>query len=122
MDRSSGPHELSLRYPVYAVLSAEPGGDADGLVVIEVEGNDSLLLFLNREVAELYVEQAQAPCSEAPLTLRACRGDDELEHLLSQLPGSVTHIIWDATPRARALKVTAVAELRAVLRGEGEDR
>jgi hypothetical protein len=112
--------ELSLRYPVYAVLAAEPGGD-EGLVVVEVEGGDCLPLFRTREVAELYLEQVQAGGAEQRLTLHECRGDEELEHLLTQLPGSVAAVAWDAMPRSRAVMVTPVSELLAAVRGEGEE-
>jgi hypothetical protein len=121
MKRTDDSGELSLRYPVHVVLSGGPD-DEDGLVVVEVDGNDCLLLFRSRELAELYLEQAQAAGSEPPLTLRACHGDAELEHLLAQLPASVSHVVWDATREARVLKVTAVSDLLAVLRedaGEG---
>jgi hypothetical protein len=117
MDRSGESGEMSLRYPVFAVLSAEPGGE-QGLVVVEVDGQDSLLLFRNREVAELYLEAAEA--DNAPLTLHELPGDEELEHLLAQLPTSTTQVVWDATPRARALRVTPVADLLDVLRSGPE--
>jgi hypothetical protein len=110
--------EFSLRYPVYAVLSAEPDGE-EGLVVVEVEGKDCLLLYRTRELAELYLEAAQADSATA-LTLRECRGDEELEHVVAQLPASVAHVIWDVTPATRALRMTAVADLLAVLRDEPE--
>jgi hypothetical protein len=109
--------ELSLRYPVYAVLSAGPGGEG-GLVVVEVEGRDCLPLFRSREVAELYVEQVREGGSEGPLTLEECRGDAELEHLLTQLPGSVAAVVWDAMPRAQAVMVTPVRDLLAAVRGD----
>jgi hypothetical protein len=111
--------ELSLRYPVYAVLSAEADGEG-GLVVVEVDGGDCLPLFRSREVAELYLEQAQAPGAGAPLTLHECRGDEELEHLLTQLPDSVGAVVWDAMPRSRAVMVTPVRDLLAAVRGESE--
>jgi hypothetical protein len=111
--------ELSLRYPVYAVLSAE-ADDEEGLVVVEVDGGDCLPLFRSREVAELYLEQVQAPGAEAPLTLQECRGDEELEHLLTQLPDSVAAVVWDAMPRARAVMVTPVRDLLAAVRGDAE--
>ena len=109
--------ELTLRYPVYAVLSTDPN-DENGLVVMEVEGSDCLPLFRNREVAELYLEQVQEGSDEAPLTLEECRGDEELEHLLTQLPESVASVVWDATPRAQAVMVTSVRDLLAAVRGD----
>ena len=109
--------ELSLRYPVYAVLSAEPGGE-EGLVVVAVDGRDCLPLFRSREVAELYLEQVHEGGGEAPLTLEECRGDEELEHLLTQLPESVASVVWDAMPQSRAVMVTPVRELLAAVRGD----
>jgi hypothetical protein len=53
--------------------------------------------------------------------LRDCRGEAELAPLLEHLPASVAQIGWDATPQARALKVTAVGDLLAVVRGDSEE-
>jgi hypothetical protein len=116
MERLGESGEMSLRYPVYAVLAAEAGGD-ESLVVVELDGNDCLLLYRTRELAELYLEQADATDDGGPLTLRPCAGDTELEHLLAQLPPSVSQVLWDATPRARALRLTPVRDLLEVLRG-----
>jgi hypothetical protein len=120
MERMGPSGELSLRYPVYAVLSADPDGE-EGLVVVSLGGNDCLLLFRTRELAELYLEQARTAESESPLTLRECHGDAELEHLLTQFPPSVAHVVWDATPQAQALKITRVSDLLLVLRGDGHE-
>lgn len=115
MERIGDTGELSLRYPVYTILSGAPGGE-QGLVVVEVEGQDCVLLFRNREPAELYLEQAKSDGGEPPLVLEEYRSDEELEHLLTQLPSAVANVLWDATPQARALRLTAVADLLAAVR------
>jgi hypothetical protein len=107
--------ELSWRYPVYAVLSEEPN-DEKNLVVVDLQGKDCVPLFQNRELGELYLEQAQNAGSMTPLTLHACHNDAELEHLLVQLPASVEHVIWNATLQPQAIKVTSVDDLLGVIR------
>jgi hypothetical protein len=119
MDQASESGLLSLRYPVFAVLSAEPAGE-EYLTVVEVDGHDCLLLFRTRELGELYAEQPREAGAKLHLTLRPCHEDAELAHLLEQLPGSVSHVVWDATPRAQALRVTSVSDLLAVIRPDGE--
>jgi hypothetical protein len=113
--------ELSLRYPVYAVLSEEPN-DEKNLVVVELQGKDCVPLFQNRELGELYIEQAQKAGSETPLTLHACHNDAELEHLLVQLPASVGNVIWDTTLQPQAIKVTSVDDLIGILRNNSESQ
>ncbi len=109
--------ELSLRYPVYAVLSEEPN-DEKNLVVVELQGKDCLPLFQNRELGELYLEQAQTAGSVTSLTLHACHNDAELEHLLVQLPSSVGNVIWDTTLQPQVMKVTSVDDLLDILRSK----
>jgi hypothetical protein len=119
MERVGDTGELNLRYPIFAVVTAEPGGE-ENLVVIEADGEDCLPLFRTRELAELYLEQAEDADAPAPLALHACRGDAELAHLLEQLPGSVAHVVWDATAQAQVLRVTAVRALLGVVRDQGQ--
>jgi hypothetical protein len=119
MERVGDTGELSLRYPVFAVLAPEPDGE-EHLVVIEADGRDCLPLFRTRELAELYLEQAQEPGAAAPLTLHPCHNDTELAHLLQQLPDSVADVVWDATARAQVLRMTAVRALLAVVRGDSQ--
>jgi hypothetical protein len=107
--------ELTLRFPVFAVVT-ENEDDQDGLIVVEVEGQECIPLFLSREVAELYVEQAGAAGEPFPLRLREQEGDEALDHLLAQLPSSVGFVLWDATLRPQAVRMTAVEALRKVLR------
>ncbi len=119
MERVGDTGELNLRYPMYTVLSAEPDGD-ENLVVVEADGRDCLPLFRTQELAELYLEQAQGAEDQGRLTLYACRGDVELEQLLKQLPDSVAQVVWDPTAQARVLRMTDVRVLLALVRGEGE--
>jgi hypothetical protein len=113
--------ELSLRYPVYAVLSEEPN-DEKNLVVVELQGKDCVPLFQNRELGELYLEQAQNAGSDVPLTLHACHNDAELEHLLVQLPASVGNVVWDTTLQPQAIKVTPVDDLLGIIRGNPDSQ
>jgi hypothetical protein len=110
-----GTGELSLRYPVYAVLS-EDGDSNTNLIVVELEGQDCVPLFRNRELAELYLEQVHNAEGSCPLVLHECRDDTELEHLVQQLPASVAHIIWDATLKPQVIRVTSVNDLLDVIR------
>jgi len=109
--------ELSLRYPVFAVLSAEPNGETN-LIVVEVEGKDCLPLFRTGELAEHYQEQVQNTDPQSPLVVHECCDNEELEHLLLQLPASVADVIWDATLQPRVLRVTSVHDLLDVIRGD----
>ncbi len=118
MERVGDTGELSLRYPIFTVVTTEPGGE-ENLVVIEADGEDCLPLFRTRELAELYLEQAEDRDARAPLTLHACHGDAEMAHLLEQLPASVAHVVWDATAQSQVLRVTAVRALLAVVRDQG---
>jgi hypothetical protein len=113
--------ELSMRYPVFAVLSSEPNNETS-LVVVEVEGKDCLPLFRTRELGELYVEQVQDAESQSPLLLHECHDDGELEHLLVQLPPSVADVVWDATLQPQVLRVTSVQDLLEVIRGDSESQ
>ncbi len=106
--------ELTLRYPVFAVVTEQEDG-YDGLVVVDVGGQECVPLFRQREVAELYVSQAQDGDSERPFRLREVGEDDELDHMLAQLPPSVGHVVWDPTAGSQAVRLTAVADLRRVL-------
>ncbi|HJT76674.1 MAG TPA: hypothetical protein VJ739_05685 [Gemmataceae bacterium] len=117
MEHAGDTGELSLRYPVYTVLSPEGDGE-EHLVVVEADGQDCLPLFRTKELAELYLEQAQGGDAGAELVLHACGSDAELEHLLTQLPRSVAQVVWDPTARARVLRMTAVRVLLALVRGE----
>jgi hypothetical protein len=119
MDPGSESGELTLRYPVFAVLSDEPDG-GEGLVVVEIDGEESILLFRSREVGELYLQQVESTGEEPPLTLHECRGDEELKDLLTQLPSSVANVVWDATLEAQALKMTAIPDLLAALQADSE--
>lgn len=117
MEHVGDTGELSLRYPVYTVLSPEADGE-EHLVVVEADGQDCLPLFRTKELAELYLEQAQGRDTGGSLALHACQGDSELEHLLQQLPASVAQVVWDPTAKARVLRMTAVRVLLALVRGE----
>jgi hypothetical protein len=113
--------ELSLCYPVFAVLSAELN-DETNLIVVELEGKDSLPLFRTRELAELYLEQVQNTEPQSPLVLHECHDHEELEHLLLQLPASVADVIWDATLRPQVVRITAVRDLLEVIRGDSQSQ
>jgi hypothetical protein len=106
--------ELPLRYPLFAVLSEQDGGE-DGLVVVDVNGQDAVPLFRSREVAELYAEQVRDAEMGRPFHLQEYRGDEELAHLLAQLPPAVTHVVWDVTLQPQAVRITPVADLRRIL-------
>jgi hypothetical protein len=114
-DRSKDVGELTLRYPVFAVVTAE-GPEDDGLVVLEVDGKECLPLFLSRELAELYVEQVREAGQDLPFELREQSGDAELEHLLAQLPPSIAHVVWDTTLPSQAVKMTALRDLRQAIK------
>ena len=109
-----GPRELTLRYPVLAVVT-DQGEVHEGLIIVEVDGAKCLPLFLSREVAELYVEQVTETGREQPLRLREHDGDEALDHLLVQLPESVGNVVWDITLNPQGVKMTSVEVLRSVL-------
>jgi hypothetical protein len=114
-DQAGSTRELTLRYPVFAIV-VDHGEEHDGLVVVDVSGQECLPLFLSREVAELYVEQAGEAGQVSPLQLRAHRGDDELDHLLNQLPDSVGHVVWDITLHPQGVRMTDLRVLRKALK------
>jgi hypothetical protein len=107
--------ELTLRFPVFAIVC--PAGEEDGLLVLEADGKECIPLFLSRELAELYAEQVQEADAGSLFRLRELRGDEELDHLLAQLPAAVAHVVWDTTLRPQAFRMTAVADLRRVVGG-----
>jgi hypothetical protein len=113
-DQVGDSGEFTLRYPVFAVVAPDEDGE-DGLVVVEVEGKECILLFRSREVGELYLEQLQSAAQPGAFGLQEQRGDEELRHLLDQLPPSVEGVVWDSSLRPRAVMMTTVPDLLAVL-------
>ena len=110
------PMDMRLNYPVFAVLSVEPSTGEKCLVYVEAEANDCLPLFRTRELAELYIEQARGVNLQAIFEVLLCSNGNELEKLLTRLPPSTDHVIWDSTLQPQYFKLVSVADLIEVLR------
>ena len=97
--------DLMLRYPVFVIANQQ------GVLVAHESGNDCILLFHSKDVAELHIQQVAASGAEVPLYPLEIADADALRAGLASLPPDITCAIWDATATARKFVHTAIDEL-----------
>jgi hypothetical protein len=108
--------DLRLNYPLFAILCVESSKGGSGLVSFKVDANECVPLFTNREVAELYIEQAQEADAEFHLDLITINSPKELELFLEKLPPLTDHVIWDTLLQPSFFKLTSVTDLLRIVR------
>src|SRR5262245_41969692 len=106
--------ELSLRFPLFVVATEQDEGH-DGLIIVEVNGQECCPRFLSQEVAELYAEQSRDAGGEERIVVRKLAGADGLKYVLGQLPASVGHVVWDAIHQPQAVRLTSMGDVKAAL-------
>src|SRR5262249_26771387 len=95
-NRPLDPMDAHFDYPLFSILIVDHATAQKWIVSVEAEANDCVLLYKTRELAELYIEQAQQADPNAALELPALNNKRDLLDMLQQLPASADHLLWDA--------------------------
>ena len=102
---------LALHYPVYVIASR------DGIVVVKTDGNDCILLFHAKDLADQHVEKIKSSQPLlGPLHSLAVPNAEALADGLESLPTDVTCAVWDPTGTPAGFSHVAVDELLRVAR------
>jgi hypothetical protein len=97
-----------LKYPVYLIASR------NGVVVVTIDGNDCILLFHARDLAEKQIEKIQSTHPAlGPLHALAVPNADSFREGLKGLPDNITCAVWDQTGAPAAFNHVGVDELLA---------
>jgi hypothetical protein len=108
-------YSFRLAFPIFSVGWGTPGEGRAGPLTIAVEGGSApelaVLLFQQKELAELYADQASEADPEATLHISQFKDGIELVSFLRDVQGQVVHAVWDATFRPNQLKTIPIAEL-----------
>jgi hypothetical protein len=82
---------LSLRYPIYVIANHE------GVLVVNKDGQDCVLLFHAIELAQRHIDQNRAMATKTTLYPLAVPNAEALREGLQSLPAEITCAVWDAT-------------------------
>jgi hypothetical protein len=106
-------HSMYLRwtFPLFTVRVSSK----NRIVCVDADGKACVLLFKNRELAELYAEQAHEAQPNRRLAVLEVVDEEVLDSLLSGLPPQIDHVLWDATYRAQVLKLSPIRDVLAQL-------
>jgi hypothetical protein len=81
----------NLRYPLYLIANDK------GVLVVNKNGKDCVLLFHRKELAERHIAEANAIGTSLLLYPLAVPDADAFRQGLKSLPADITCAIWDAT-------------------------
>jgi hypothetical protein len=112
--------DLSLNYPVFSIFSSDCESGKKSVVSVQADANDCILLYRSRELAELYIEQAQQTQTNSTLEVFVVKDNHELQAFLSRLPAWADHVLWDATVKPKFFKLVSVLDLLEVIQGGAE--
>jgi hypothetical protein len=96
---------MRLNYPVYVIANDE------GVLVVNNDGKDCILLFRDRTHAERHIRQAQEIGSKLQVYPLAIPDARALRDGIVSLPPDITCAIWDANLAAGAFVQVAIQEV-----------
>lgn len=103
---------IRWEYPLFII------GNADGVVAVDYEGYTCCLLYKQKELAELYIEQVTLSGGGKYHPIEILTPCDFRDGLSSITPQGIEHVIWDATLRPSVCKVVAIDDLLMLLSKE----
>ncbi len=96
----------SFHYPVYVVASR------DGVVVVNTDGADCILLFHSQQLAEKQIEKIRSsPPQLGLLHALSVPSAQALREGLKGLPNGITCVVWDPTGTPAGFKHVCLDEL-----------
>lgn len=81
---------MQIRYPVYVIANY------DGVLVVNNDGEDCLLLFRDRAHAERHIQETKSMGSKLEVYPLAVPDAESFRHGIESLPPDVRCAIWDA--------------------------